>query len=88
MSAKSLIRYRTQVGGQEDILSPGGQPPWPAPSEQSKQEKKSSLDNSESSSNNRLEEDSFDEGIDDILAQVNIYSLNFHSSQVTRTQIM
>lgn len=77
MSAKSLIRYRTQVGGQEDILSPGAggpaQPPWPqASSDQSKQEKKSSLDNSESSSNNRLEEDSFDEGIDDILAQVHM----------------
>ena len=30
---------------------------------------------SETSSNNRLEEDSFDEGIDDILAQVRVLSL-------------
>ena len=30
---------------------------------------------SETSSNNRLEEDSFDEGIDDILAQVRVLAL-------------
>ena len=69
MSAKSLIRYRSTVGGDDPLSSPAG---WPTSDKESV--KKSSMREvgsvSETSSNNRLEEDSFDEGIDDILAQV------------------
>ena len=60
MSTKSLLRYRSAVGG-DDLLSP-------APGD-----KKSSGESEQDKghSGNRLEEDdSFDEGIDDILAQV------------------
>ena len=71
MSAKSLIRYRSTVGG-DDPLSSSSPAGWPASDKESV--KKSSMREvgsvSETSSNNRLEEDSFDEGIDDILAQV------------------
>ena len=70
MSAKSLIRYRNAVGG-DDPLSSNAPQLWP--SEKDSVKKSSMRDGgsvSETSSNNRLEEDSFDEGIDDILAQV------------------
>ena len=70
MSAKSLIRYRNTVGG-NDPLSTTSPQLW---SSDKDSVKKSSMRDSgsvsETSSNNRLEEDSFDEGIDDILAQV------------------
>lgn len=75
MSAKSLLRYRSAVGG-DDLLSP-------APGD-----KKSSGDHDQGSgresghSRNRLEEDdSFDEGIDDILAQVLIFASSNSSSR-------
>ena len=78
MSAKSLIRYRSTVGGEDPLSSTG--PPWPSDKESSV--KKSSMRDvgsvSETSSNNRLEEDNVDEGIDDILAQVSSQYLVVH----------
>ena len=63
MSAKSLLRYRSAVGG-DDLLSPApGDKKSPGDHDQAGRES--------GHSRNRLEEDdSFDEGIDDILAQV------------------
>ena len=72
MSAKSLIRYRSTVGG-EDPLSSSTTPAWPSDKEPVKKSSMREVGSvSETSSNNRLEEDDFDEGIDDILAQVRI----------------
>ena len=77
MSAKSLLRYRTAVGG-DNLLSSGAgagqEGAWPAQPAQPQQNrgKKSPVAGSGSgeAAATRLEEDSFDEGIDDILAQV------------------
>ena len=79
MSAKSLLRYRTAVGG-DNLLSAGAgagagqEGAWPAQPAQPQQNrgKKSPVAGSGSgeAAATRLEEDSFDEGIDDILAQV------------------
>ena len=75
MSAKSLLRYRTAVGG-DNLLSSGAgagqEGAWPAQPAQPQQNrgKKSPVAGSGEAAATRLEEDSFDEGIDDILAQV------------------
>ena len=72
MSAKSLIRYRNTVGG-EDPLSSTSPQMWPSEKDSVKKSSMREVGSvSETSSSNRLEEDSFDEGIDDILAQVRI----------------
>lgn len=72
MSAKSLIRYRSTVGG-DDPLSSSSAPGWPSDKDSVKKSAMREVGSvSEPSSNNRLEEDSFDEGIDDILAQVRV----------------
>ena len=83
MSAKSLLRYRTAVGG-DNLLSAGAgagagqEGAWPAQPAQPQQNrgKKSPVAGSGSgeAAATRLEEDSFDEGIDDILAQVTFLS--------------
>ena len=80
MSAKSLLRYRTAVGG-DNLLSSGAgagagqEGAWPAQPAQPQQNrgKKSPVAGSGEAAGPRLEEDSFDEGIDDILAQVTLH---------------
>ena len=78
MSAKSLLRYRTAVGG-DNLLSSGAgagqEGAWPAQPAQPQQNrgKKSPVAGSGEAAATRLEEDSFDEGIDDILAQVTFH---------------
>ena len=95
MSAKSLLRYKTTVGGNSlinsppDLLQKSPELPWQPPSEikqssvkMSSSEKVTSV---ETGGNRRLEEDaedSFDEGIDDILAQV-CYFPSFIMSALT-----
>ena len=70
MSAKSLIRYRSTLGGDDPLSSTPG---WPSEKDSVKKSSMREVGSvSETSSNNRLEEDSFDEGIDDILAQVRV----------------
>ena len=59
--------------GGEDPLSSSTTPAWPSDKEPVKKSSMREVGSvSETSSNNRLEEDDFDEGIDDILAQVRI----------------
>ena len=95
MSAKSLLRYRTAVGG-DNLLSSGAgagagagqEGAWPAQPAQPQQNrgKKSPVAGSGSgeAAATRLEEDSFDEGIDDILAQVTFLSRDtmYHACSV------
>ena len=76
MSAKSLIRYRSTVGGDDPLSSSSSTPGWPSDKDSVKKSSMREVGSvSETSSNNRLEEDSFDEGIDDILAQVRVLAL-------------
>ena len=86
MSAKSLLRYRTAVGG-DNLLSSGAgagagagqEGAWPAQPAQPQQNrgKKSPVAGSGEAAATRLEEDSFDEGIDDILAQVQYSTVQY-----------
>ena len=90
MSAKSLLRYRTAVGG-DNLLSSGAgagagqEGAWPAQPAQPQQNrgKKSPVAGSGSgeAAATRLEEDSFDEGIDDILAQVQYSTVQYSTVQ-------
>ena len=76
MSAKSLIRYRSTVGGDDPLSSSSSTSGWPSDKDSVKKSSMREVGSvSETSSNNRLEEDSFDEGIDDILAQVRVLAL-------------